>query len=85
MRAHGSRFESAYEAVTDAFRESWHGIALRLRREGQASKGDVRFSGTPPGPVLAEWRGNTYTVHVFPTGSILVLSGDQRRRLDDGQ
>jgi hypothetical protein len=81
MRAHGSRYESAYEAITDAFRESWHGFALKLQREGQATKSDVRFSGRPPGPVLAEWRGKPYTVQVFPTGSILVLTGDQRRRL----
>jgi hypothetical protein len=82
MRAHGSRYEAAYEAITDAFRESWHGVALRLRREGQATKAGVRFSGRPPGPVLAEWHGNVYTVLVFPTGSILMLTGDQRRRFD---
>ena len=33
MRAHGSRFETAYSAITDIFRESWHGFSLRLRRE----------------------------------------------------
>jgi hypothetical protein len=83
MRAHGSRFEAAYEAITDAFRESWHGFALRLQRDGQAIKEGVRFSGTPPGPVLAEWQDKTYTVQVFPTGSIMVLTGDQRHKLNN--
>lgn len=77
-RAHGARYEAAYEAITDAFRESWHGIALRLRREGQADKSGVRFTCKPPGPILAEWRGKAYTVQVFPTGSIMVATGDQR-------
>ncbi len=81
MRAHGSRYESAYEAITDIFRESWHGFALKLQREGEIVKSGVRFTGNPPGPVLAVWRGQTYTVQVFPTGSILMLIGDQRQRL----
>ena len=88
MRAHGSRYESAYDAITDIFRESWHGFALKLQREGQVVKSGVCFTGKPPGPVLAEWRGKIYTVQVFPTGSILVLTGDQRpmlkQRLDGG-
>src|SRR5436190_23253882 len=25
LRAHGSQYETAYEAITDMFRESWHG------------------------------------------------------------
>ena len=81
MRAHGSRYETAYEAITDTFRESWHGFALRLNREGEAVKSGVRFTGDPAGPLLAEWRDKTYTVQVYPTGSILVVTGDQRRRL----
>src|ERR1044072_1001381 len=82
LRAHGSRYEAAYDAITEAFRESWHGLSVRLRREGNASKDGVIFSGHPPGPVLAEWRGGTYTVMVFPTGSILVLTGDPRSRFE---
>ena len=82
LRAHGSRYEAAYDAIADTFRESWHGLSVRLRREGSAKKEAVTFTGSPPGPVLAEWRGGTYTVMVFPTGSILVLTGDQRARFD---
>ena len=82
MRSHGARYESAYEAITDVFRESWHGFALKLQREGQVAKSGVHFSGKPPGPVLADFRGKTYTVQVFPTGSILVLTGDQRHKLE---
>jgi hypothetical protein len=78
LRAHGSRYESAYEEIADAFRESWHGFALRLRREGEVVKGPVRFTGRPPAPVLATWRGDSFTVMVFSTGSILVLRGDRR-------
>ena len=67
---------------------TWHGFALKLQREGQVVKSGVCFTGKPPGPVLAEWRGKIYTVQVFPTGSILVLTGDQRpmlkQRLDGG-
>lgn len=82
VRAHGARYESAYEAVTEAFRESWHGFALRLRREGAARKEGVSFEGEPPAPVLAQWGGKTYTVHVYPTGSILMLTGDRRELFD---
>lgn len=81
MRAHGSRYETAYDSLTDIFRESWHGFALKLQRDGTVVKSGVSFTGNPPGPVLAEWRGTTYTVQVFPTGSILVLTGDQRSEL----
>ena len=77
-RAHGAGYEAAYEAITDVFRESWHGLAVRLRREGEAVKEDVRFKGEPPGPVLVTWRGDEYTLMVFPTGSILLLVGDRR-------
>jgi hypothetical protein len=83
MQAHGSRFESAYEAITDLFRESWHGFALRLRREGEVVKGNVTFTGNPPDPVLAVWRGEEYTLQVYPTGSITLVKGDQRKRLLD--
>jgi hypothetical protein len=79
-RAHGARFESAYSVITDIFRESWHGFALRLRRERSVDKEGVTFSGNPPGPVLAVWRGEPYTVQVFTTGSICVVKGDQRKR-----
>jgi hypothetical protein len=82
LRAQGSRFETAYDAIADVFRESWHGFELRLRRYGEASKGAVTFVGRPPGPVLAKWRGETYTVLVFDTGSICMLSGDQRSRFE---
>jgi hypothetical protein len=81
MRAHGAHYETAYEAITDIFRESWHGFALRLNREGNVAKDGVVFSGQPPGPVLAEWKGKTHTVQVFRTGSITMLMGDQRERL----
>jgi hypothetical protein len=78
LRAHGARFDSAYDAITEIFRECWHGFSLRLRREGEFEKGGVEFSGDPPGPVLATWRGKPYTVVVFPTGSITMLNGDRR-------
>jgi hypothetical protein len=78
MRAHGSQYESAYDAITDAFRESWHGFALKLGREGRVKRDGVLFTGTTPGPVLAEWRSRLYTVMVAPTGSIMMLTGDRR-------
>lgn len=81
MQAHGSRFETAYSAITDIFRESWHGFALRLKREGAFSRGRVTFAGTPPNPVLVTWRDEEYTLQVFPTGSILLVNGDQRQKL----
>lgn len=81
MQSHGSRFESAYSAITDIFRESWHGFSLKLRREDKVVKDGVTFQGDPPGPVLAVWRGEPYTVQVFTTGSILMVKGDQRKRL----
>jgi hypothetical protein len=83
MEAHGARFESAYEAITDLFRESWHGFSLRLKREGEVVKGNVTFKGVPPGPVLAVWRGEEYTLQVYPSGSITLVKGDQRKRLLD--
>lgn len=82
-RAHGARFESAYEAITDIFRESWHGFSLRLLRDDTVEKEGVTFSGKPPGPVLVTWRGETYTVQVFSTGSILMVKGDQRKHLNE--
>lgn len=82
LRAQGSRFEAAYDAIADVFRESWHGFELRLARHGEANKAGVAFTGRPPGPVLATWRGETYTVLVFETGSICMLSGDQRARFE---
>ena len=75
---HGSRFESAYDTITEVFRESWHGFALRLGREGTFEKQGIRFSGDGDGPVLAELQGKLYTVNVFPTGSITMLTGDRR-------
>lgn len=81
QRSHGSRFDSAYEAITDAFRESWHGFSLRLRREGHAQKDGLEFKGKPPEPVLVSWRGESFTVHVFPTGSITMARGDKRQHL----
>jgi hypothetical protein len=82
MHAQGRRFEAAYDAITEVFRESWHGFALRLGRYGEAIKEGVTFTGRPPGPILAKWRGETYTVLVFDTGSICMLSGDQRSRFE---
>ncbi|MDQ5822744.1 MAG: hypothetical protein M3441_00850 [Chloroflexota bacterium] len=82
LHAQGRRFEAAYDAITEVFRESWHGFALRLERNGEATKEGVAFSGRPPGPILAKWRGETYTVLVSDTGSICMLSGDQRSRFE---
>jgi hypothetical protein len=81
QQAGGARFDNAYHVITDIFRESWHGFALRLQREGEIKKGDVTFSGSPPDPVLVSWRGDLYTLHVFSTGSILLVNGDRRKRL----
>ncbi len=83
LKSHGARFESAYQFITDIFRESWHGFSLRLRREDKVVKDGVTFSGNPPGPVLAIWRGESYTVQVFSTGSICMVKGDQRNRLQE--
>jgi hypothetical protein len=84
MRAHGAEYERAYDAITDLFRESWHGFALRLGRQGRIARDGVVFTGSPPGPVLAEWRGKPYTVQVFSSGSILVVTGDKRDTLRHG-
>ncbi len=81
QQAGGARFDNAYHVITDLFRESWHAFALRLQREGEIKKGDVTFTGAPPDPVLVTWRGDIYTLNVFPTGSILLVNGDQRKRL----
>ncbi|HST03920.1 MAG TPA: hypothetical protein VLQ48_04210 [Chloroflexia bacterium] len=81
QQAGGARFDNAYHTITDLFRESWHGFALRLQREGEISKAGVVFSGAPPDPVLVTWRGDLFTLNVFPTGSILLVNGDQTRRL----
>lgn len=81
LRSHGTRFEEAYDKITGLFRESWHGFSLKLNRENEVAKDGVVFSGRASGPLLARWRGEEYTVHVFPTGSILVMSGDARERL----
>jgi hypothetical protein len=80
-QASGARFDNAYDVITNLFRESWHGFALRLQREGEIKKGDVTFSGSPPDPVLVTWRGDQYTLKVFSTGSILLVNSDQRKRL----
>ena len=81
MRAHGARFERAYDAIAEVFRESWHGFSLRLRRNGQIEKEGMVFEGTPPAPVLVKWRGEEFTLLVAPTGSILLLRGDRRSAL----
>ena len=78
LQVHGARFERAYDAIAEIFRESWHGFALRLRRERKVSKDGTVFEGAPPGPVLVTWRNEQYTLLVAPTGSILVLRGDRR-------
>ncbi len=83
VRTQGTRYEAAYEAIAELFRESWHGFALRLQRDHTVEKEGVKFEGVPPGPVLATWRGEKYTVRVFPTGSILVLKGDRRKSLQE--
>lgn len=77
LRAHGARYEAAYDAITDIFRECWHGFALKLRREGSFVKEGVAFEARPPAAVLATWRGEPYTVKVFPTGSILLMRGER--------
>lgn len=83
MRAHGSRFESAYDTIASIFRECWHGFSLRLKREERFVKDGVSFEGTPPGPILITWRKEKYTLLVFPTGSILMVAGDKRDNLAD--
>jgi hypothetical protein len=84
LRAHGARFDSAYDTICEIFRECWHGFSLRLRREGGFEKGGVEFSGNPPGPVLAVFRGKPYTVMVYPSGSITMLNGDRREVFERG-
>jgi hypothetical protein len=79
LRSRGAQFESAYDTIVSIFRECWHGFSLRLRREGQIVKEGVTFEGRPPGPVLATWRKEKYTLVVFTTGSILLVAGDRRR------
>ena len=81
LRAHGARFESAYDAITDTFRESWHAFKLRLLRDGRIERDNITFEGRPPDPLLVTWRGEPYTLQVFTTGSILLVRGDRRRRL----
>lgn len=78
QRAHSARYEAAYDAITEVFRESWHGFALRLQREGRIVREGISFEGESPGPILVTWRGEVYTLVVFPTGSILLLNGDRR-------
>jgi hypothetical protein len=80
-RAHGARYEAAYGNITDLFRESWHGFALRLRREGRVTREGVLFEGDPPGPVMVRLGRETYTLHVSTTGSILLATGDRRANL----
>ncbi len=80
QRAHGAHYDTAYEAITDIFRESWHGFALRLGRDGTVKKDEVLFTGSRRGPVLVNWRGSQYTLMVFPTGSITLVKGDSRSR-----
>jgi hypothetical protein len=78
QRAHGASYDTAYETITDIFRESWHGFALRLGREGNIKKDSVLFTGGRRGPVLVKWRGEEYTLMVFPTGSITLVKGDRQ-------
>jgi len=78
QRVDGARYDAAYETITDIFRESWHGFALRLGRDCTVEKEGVYFSGGRRGPVLAKWRGEEYTLMVFPTGSITLVKGDRR-------
>ena len=78
QRTHGARYDTAYETITDIFRESWHGFALRLGREGKVEKEAVIFIGSRRGPVLVKWRGDEYTLMVFPTGSITLVKGDRQ-------
>ena len=80
-RAHGARYEAAYSAIGDLFRESWHGFSLRLKREGRVEREGATFEGDPPGPVLVRFGRETYTLHVSPTGSILLATGDKRASL----
>jgi hypothetical protein len=82
-RAHGARYEVAYGTITDLFRESWHGFALRLMKVGQVTRESVTFLGVPGSPLLVKLGKEAYTLHVSPTGSILLAVGDQRARLTD--
>ena len=81
LRAHGSRYDAAYDSIGGIFRESWHGFSLRLRREGRIDKEGVIFQGEPPDPVLVIYKRQTYTLHVSPTGSIALATGDRRTDL----
>jgi hypothetical protein len=81
LRTHGAGYQRAYDNIVDLFRESWHGFALRLKREGEITREGVLFQGTPPGPILVTREGQHYTLLVFPTGSILLVTGDRRRHL----
>jgi hypothetical protein len=83
LRAHGARFESAYDAITNTFRESWHAFKLRLLRDGRIVRDSITFEGRPPDPVLVTWRGEPYTLQVYSTGSILLVRGDRRRKLGE--
>ena len=78
QRAHGARYEAAYEAITEVFRECWHAVSLKLGREGEITKEGITFKGAPPGPVLVTWREEPYTLMVFSSGSITLLRGDRR-------
>jgi hypothetical protein len=69
--------DSGVEHVADAFRESWAGFSLRLAREGQVTRGGVRFEGDPRRAFLAQWRDRPYTVRVYDSGSMLVVPGDR--------
>ncbi len=81
LRAHGAHYERAYDAIIDLFRESWHGFALRLKSTGEVTREGVLFEGKPPDPILVTLNGHRYTLMVFPTGSIALVTGDQRDRL----
>jgi hypothetical protein len=69
--------DSGVDHVADAFRESWAGFSLRLAREGQVTRGGVRFEGDPRRAFLAHWRDRPYTVRVYDSGSMLVVPGDR--------
>jgi hypothetical protein len=83
QRAHGARYEAAYEAITEVFRECWHAVSLKLRREEEITKERIIFRGAPPGPVLVTWREEPYTLMVFRSGSITLLRGDRRELFRD--
>lgn len=78
-RMRGRRAPRAYEAISAQFRECWHGFAIMLARHGELTKGDaIVFQGDPNTSFLVTYRNSLYTARVYPTGSLLIVTGDHR-------